>query len=181
MPRKTQAGAEAAAKWLAFRRYLAEIERYDNVESAKSIFNSYLPYAVAFGLERSWVNKFASVDAPAPSWYGPYGRMDYPRSGRIPRGRRGGTVIIPGGIPGSGSGGDIDMPDLQDVSDSVGGGLQGMSDGLFDLFNEASRAFTSVNTKSGGGGNFRSGGFGGFSGGGGSFGGGGGGGSRGFR
>jgi uncharacterized membrane protein len=180
MPRKTQAGAEAAAKWVAFRRYLDEIERYDNVEEAKAIFNRYLPYAVAFGLERSWVNKFASVDAPAPSWYGPYGDVSYPRR-RYPRGGRG-PVIIPGGIPGSGSGGDFDMPDLQDMSDAAGGGLQGMSDGLFDLFNEASRAFTAYNSKGGGGGGtFRSGGFGGFSGGGGSFGGGGGGGGRGFR
>ncbi|HYI14886.1 MAG TPA: DUF2207 domain-containing protein [Thermomicrobiales bacterium] len=185
MPRKTQAGAEAAAKWLAFQRYLDEIERYDNVEDAKAIFNRYLPYAVAFGLERSWVNKFAGVDAPAPTWYGPYGDMGFPtgrttRTGRYPRGGRG-PVIIPGGIPGSGSGGDVDIPDLQDMSDSVGGGLQGMSDGLFDLFNEAAEAFTSYNSKGGGGGTFRSGGFGGFSGGGGSFGGGGGGGGRGFR
>ena len=185
MPRKTEAGAEAAAKWLAFRRYLDEIERYDNVEDAKAIFNRYLPYAVAFGLERSWVNKFASVDAPAPSWYGPYGEAGYPRrrttrTGRYPRGGRG-PVIIPGGIPGSGSGGDFDMPDMQDMSDAAGGGLQGMSDGLFDLFNEASQAFTAYNSKGGGGGSFRSGGFGGFSGGGGSFGGGGGGGGRGFR
>jgi len=185
MPRKTQAGAEAAAKWLAFQRYLDEIERYDNVEDAKAIFNRYLPYAVAFGLERSWVNKFAGVDAPAPTWYGPYGDMGFPtgrttRTGRYPRGS-GGPVIIPGGIPGSGSGGDVDIPDLQDMSDSVGGGLQGMSDGLFDLFNEAAEAFTSYNSKGGGGGTFRSGGFGGFSGGGGSFGGGGGGGGRGFR
>ena len=186
MPRKTQAGAEAAAKWLAFRRYLDEIERYDNVEEAKAIFNRYLPYAVAFGLERSWVNKFASVDAPAPSWYGPYGEMGYPRgrttrTGRYPRGGRG-PVIIPGGIPGGGAGGDFDMPDLQDMSDAAGGGLQGMSDGLFDLFNEASQAFTAYNSSGRrGGGSFRSGGFGGFSGGGGGFGGGGGGGGRGFR
>jgi len=185
MPRKTEAGAEAAAKWLAFRRYLDEIERYDNVENAKAIFNRYLPYAVAFGLERSWVNKFASVDAPAPSWYGPYGEMGFPRgrttrTGRMPRGRRG-PVIIPGGTTGRDSdGGGFDIPDIQDMSDAAGGGLQGMSDGLFDLFNEAARAFTSYNSKGGGGG--RSGGFGGgFSGGGGSFGGGGGGGSRGFR
>src|SRR5690606_30294236 len=86
MPRRTQAGAEAAAKWEAFRRYLMEIERYQNVEEAKAIFSSYLPYAVAFGLERAWVRKFARVNTPAPHWYGPWHgggplRRPYTRTG----------------------------------------------------------------------------------------------------
>ena len=190
MPRKTRAGSEAAQKWMAFRRYLDDIDQYDNVAEAKTIFDQYLPYAIAFGLERSWVNKFASVDTPAPQWYGPVGDWNTGgpyRSGRLPRSRRGGgTVIIPGGGwggpiggGGGGGGGDFDLPDLQDMSDAGGQNLQGMSDGLFDLFNEASKAFTSFSGGSGGRGG-RSGGFGGFSGGGGSFGGGGGGGSRGF-
>jgi hypothetical protein len=187
MSRKTPKGAEAAAKWLAFRRYLADIERYENVEAAKQVFNKYLPYAVAFELERSWVRKFARVDAPPPTWYGPYGEWDR-RGGRpmrVPRGgTTGGPVIIPGGgIPGGGGG--VGMPDLQRTSDAATRSLQGMSDGLFSLFNEASRAFTSISTTSSGGtgtfGGGRSGGFGGFSGGGSFGGGGGGGGGRGFR
>ena len=180
MPRRTQSGAEAAAKWNAFRRYLVDIERYQNVEEAKAIFSSYLPYAVAFGLERTWVRKFSQVDTPAPHWYGPYnpgGPM------RRPYGRgRGGMVIIPGGGgSSSGGGGGIDMPSMQDVSDSFGGSLQGMSDGMFSMFNEASKVFRPISSSSGGGGRRSSFGGGGFSGGGGSFGGGGGGGSRGFR
>lgn len=186
MSRKTRAGAEAAAKWLAFRRYLADIERYENVEAAKETFNRYLPYAVAFELERSWVRKFASVNAPAPTWYGPYPGWDT-RGGRTVRTGRtspgGGPVIVPGGIPSPGGGG---VPDLQTASDAMGRSLQGMSDGLFGLFNEASKAFTSYSSSgSKGAGTFgggRSGGFGGgFSGGGGFGGGGGGGGGRGFR
>ena len=179
MPRKTQAGAEAAARWEAFRRYLADIERYDTVADAKQVFDRYLPYAIAFGLERSWVSKFASVGTPAPQWYGgPYTDWDGPhRGGRMPRGRRGGDVIIlPGGGRSGGSGGGGGLPDLQEMSDQTGRSLQGMSNGLFDLFSEAAKAFTSYSSKGGG----RGGGFGGFSGGGGSFGGGGGGGSRGF-
>lgn len=182
MPRKTQKGAEAAASWEAFRRYLADIERYDSVADAKKVFDSYLPYAIAFGLERSWVSKFASVGTPAPGWYG--GPLDdwAGHPSRPPRGRRGGSVII---LPGGGSrpsgdgGGGGGLPDLQDMSDAGGRSLQSMSDGLFSLFSEASKAFTAYSSKGGGGG--RSGGFGGgFSGGGGSFGGGGGGGGRGF-
>lgn len=181
MPRKTQKGAEAAASWEAFRRYLADIERYDSVADAKKVFDQYLPYAIAFGLERSWVGKFASVGTPAPTWYGgPYDDWAG-RPGRMPRGRRGGDVIIipgGGGRP-SGGGGGGGLPDLQDMSDAGGRSLQSMSDGLFSLFNEAAKAFTAYSSKGGGGGG-RSGGFGGFSGGGGSFGGGGGGGGRGF-
>lgn len=174
MPRKTQAGAEAAVKWDAFRRYLVEIERYQDVGEAKAIFSSYLPYAVAFGLERTWVRKFSTVDTPGPRWYGPY--MGGPM--HRPYGRRGGMVIIPGAGGGAaGGGGGFDMPGMQDVSDSFGGSLQSMSDGMFSMFNEASKVFQPYSSSGGGRSSF---GGGGFSGGGGSFGGGGGGGSRGF-
>ena len=181
MPRRTEEGAEMAARWNAFRRYLVDIERYQNVNEAQAIFSSYLPYAVAFGLERTWVRKFAQTSTPAPHWYGPYhhgGPM------RRPYGRgRGGMVIIPGGGGLSGdSGGGLSggVPSMQDVSDGLGGSLQGMSDGMFSMFNEASKVFRPY-SNSGGGGSRSSFGGGGFSGGGGSFGGGGGGGGRGFR
>src|SRR5690606_28949831 len=157
---------------------LVDIERYQNVEEAKAIFSSYLPYAVAFGLERTWVRKFYQVNTPAPYWYGPY----YGGPMRQPFGRRrGGVAIIPGGGGCCrGGGGGIDMPSMQDVSDGLGGSLQSMSDGMFSMFNEASKVFRPISSSSGGGGRSSFGG-GGFSGGGGSFGGGGGGGSRGFR
>lgn len=174
MSRKTEQGAEAAARWNAFRRYLVEIERYQDVNEAKAVFSMYLPYAVAFGLERTWVRKFSQIDTPAPHWYGPYhgGPM------RRPYHRRGGMVIIPGAGGGSsGGGGGFDTPSMQDVSDSFGGSLQGMSDGMFAMFNEASKVFRPYSSSGGGRSSF---GGGGFSGGGGSFGGGGGGGSRGF-
>ena len=70
MPRKTPAGAEAAAKWRAFRNYLASIERYEKLDEAQGIFDRYLPYAIAFGLESSWVDKFSRVPTASPGWYG---------------------------------------------------------------------------------------------------------------
>lgn len=178
MPRKTEKGADAAVRWAAFRRYLVEIDRHQDLESAREIFSKYLPYAVAFGIEKSWVRKFAEIDTPAPTWYGGYG--GYGRYGRRGYPRRG-PVFIPGGVGGDGSsdgGGGIGMPDLQNMSDTFAGSLQGMSDGLFDMFDQASKAFSPVSSSGGsaGGGGFS----GGFSGGGGSFGGGGGGGGRGF-
>lgn len=71
MPVRTRKGAEARMRLVAFRRYLAHIEKYANVQSAADQFNRYLPYAIAFGLERSWINTFAAVNAPAPDWFIP--------------------------------------------------------------------------------------------------------------
>lgn len=150
MPHKTPKGAEAAARWEAFKRYLEEIERYQDVGQAAGIFANYLPYAVAFKIEKGWVRKFARIDAPAPYWY-----------------RTSGSYA--GGITGSvGSGGDGFGVSLQGVSTGMSVSLQSMSDGLTGMFNSASTAFTPY-SKSGGG-----------SGSGGGGGGGGGGGSRGF-
>jgi hypothetical protein len=186
MPRKTPLGAEAAAKWRAFRRYLDDIEKYEKVEESREIFDKYLPYAIAFGLENSWVTKFASVGAPTPGWYGPVvigGPFDtdpFPRRGRFGR-HRGGTVLVgPGGGGQRDGGGDIDlpdMPDMQDMSDRTGKSLQRSSDSLLDMFNTAAKVFGGFG---GGGGGSGWGGGGGF-GGGGSRGGSSGGGSRGFR
>ncbi len=199
MPRKTPAGAEAAAKWQAFRRYLDDIEKYEQLDETKAIFDRNLPYAVAFGLQESWVGKFAQVSAPTPDWFegipgGSFGGDIFdmgPSSGR--RRRRGGTTwgggTFGGGIGGSswdrdGSGGggfdmpDVDMPDMQDVSDRTGKGLQGSSDSLMGLLNVAGAVFGAM-ASGGGSKSGRGGGFGGFSGGGRS-GGSSGGGSRGF-
>ncbi len=202
MPRRTEAGAEATAKWNAFKRYLQNIQTYENLEESADIFEKYLPYAVAFGLDRSWVNKFAAANTPAPSWLGPMGGPivvlgspgggfgTYPR----PRMRPGGAWWIPtaggsmGGDRGGGDGGDVGLPDfggLQDWSDRTAGGLQGGSDSLVDMLNSAGRAFGGFGgggRKGGSFGSFGGGGrsFGGFSGGGFGGGGGGGGGGRGF-
>ncbi len=72
MPKKTAKGTEAAAKWNAFKQYLKNIERYADLEQSSEIFADYLAYAVAFGLERTWIRKFSSVPTtPIPRWYYP--------------------------------------------------------------------------------------------------------------
>ena len=141
MPVKTKKGAEAAARWRAFRRYLKEIERYTDLETATELFERYLPFAIAFNLERRWVQKFARVETtPIPGWYVPYWAMG--RSGR--RGSRGGE---------GGSG-----PSMQGMSDGLAGGLQGMSDGLVGMFNSVGKTITSAPSSSSSGG-FSGGGF----------------------
>lgn len=185
MPRKTEKGSEAAARWNAFKRYLQDIDKYTNLEEAQDIFERYLPYAIAFGLEKDFMDKFAQVQTPAPQWYQPVG----------------GPVIIPGprtirpGVPGtasSGGGGRIGRaapsaegrpaPSLSDASRGMGSGLAAMSAGLGSMLSSASRTLSSRPAPKGGGGSGRgwSGGGGGFSGGGGFGGGGGGGGGGGF-
>lgn len=196
LPRKTVSGAEAAAKWRAFRRYLSDIERYDKVAESKEIFDKYLPYAVAFGLEQSWVNKFASVGVEQPSWYGGGGPViltgpgDWGMGPRRHGGGWGGggwTTVSGGGVPnqpsGGGGGGGFDFPDLQGASDRAGRSVQGASNSFFDMLSSAAQAFSDFSGPSGGGGGGRrswGGGGGGFHGGGGR-GGSSGGGGRGFH
>jgi uncharacterized membrane protein len=171
MPAKTRKGAEEAKKWEAFKKYLEDVEQYVDVETVTDQFDEYLPYAVAFGLEHTWVKKFARVSStPIPPWFIPIG-MPYPY------GAGGGRRARPGGV----TGGAPDLrgqrarpgPSLDRMSDSMMGGLNSISTGLFSALNSTTSAMKSVPRSSGsgsfGGGGFSGGGFsgGGFSGGGG--------------
>ncbi len=182
MPRKSPKGAEEAAKWLAFKRYMQNIEKYTQVAEAKEIFDKYLPYAIAFGLEDSWIQTFARVNTPPPPWYypGPY-------TGPRPRDTWWGPVTMGGGSTGgmpTMEGGK--PPTLGDLSRGMGAGLAGMSAGLGAMLTAAAATMVSRPAAQQGGGIWSSGGGswsggGGFSGGGwsggGGFSGGGGGGS----
>ncbi len=145
MPAKTPKGAEATARWRAFKRYLQEIERYTDLETAGELFERYLPYAIAFNLERRWVQKFARVETtPIPGWYSPYwgtGPVSWGGSGSQHASGEGGA-----------------RPSLQGMSDGLAGGLQSMSDGLIRMLNSAGKTFTSAPSSSSGGG-FSGGGF----------------------
>src|SRR5512143_841079 len=70
-PRITQQGETEKNKVRAFKHYLENLQKYTEVAKAKDQFEKYLPYAIAFGLEKSWVERFAEVDTPAPDWYIP--------------------------------------------------------------------------------------------------------------
>lgn len=151
MPAKTQKGAEAATKWLAFKKYLEEIERYADLEKSSDIFEQYLAYAIVFGLERSWIRKFTAVPhTPIPAWYFPTMMV-----GR--RTARGGT--------GEGAG----IPSLEGMSGGLSGGLESMSSGLTRMLTSTQTVLQSTrsSSSSGGGGGFSGGFSGGSSGGGG--------------
>ncbi|MEM7332808.1 MAG: DUF2207 domain-containing protein [Chloroflexota bacterium] len=155
MPRKTRKGAEEAAKWDAFKNYLQRIEKLEDIEQATEKFEKYLAYATAFGIERSWIRKFARIPhTPPPPWYYPYstrGGYGYGRS------------TSSSGPIGGGEGG---RPSLEGMSGNLAGGLSSMSSGLTRMLNSSSRVMKSTPPSQSSGGS--SGGFsGGFSGGGG--------------
>ncbi len=163
LPQRTREGAEAVAKWRAFERYLKDLEKYDNLDTARANFERFLPYTIIFGLEKQWVQRFQASGAARPSWLdaGDLGDM----VGRVPGGRVWGdrpVIIHTGGgsgFPSGGDGGgggidlpDINMPDLQKTSDSAARGIGGASRGAVDVLNVIGAIFEIVSIFGGGGG-----------------------------
>ncbi|NDJ62875.1 MAG: DUF2207 domain-containing protein, partial [Chloroflexi bacterium] len=132
MPAKTRKGAEEAAKWRAFMAYLRNLTAYDDVESAASRFDQYLPYAVAFGLEKTWVRQFEGTrNVSIPPWYFPTHLGPY-RGGYTP-----GTPLSRSGGAGEGGGlGELARAggeggfSLDDMSGDLTSGLTSISEGL---------------------------------------------------
>jgi uncharacterized protein (TIGR04222 family) len=162
MPQRTPAGAQEMRKWQAFRNYLHDLTRFQDMGSAKDTFEKYLAYAVAFGVERQWVRRFEGLNVPSPGWYHPI-FIPVPMGGGGMGGGVGGAM---GGGLGGGMGGGPSLP---------GGGfnLDSISNGLFNSLGHMSSVLTSAPSSTGsghgafGGGGFGGGGFGGGFGGGG--------------
>jgi uncharacterized protein (TIGR04222 family) len=186
MPRRTLRGAIEAAQWRAFARGLSARDGQDGAVPTQrgeaSELHHYLPYAIALGVDKEWLNRFNTIGAPAPSWFdmrdtpiiigSPGWSGGHWDGGYIGQGARGGRssdsgVATESGGPGWG------FPDPQSASDAGAHNVQSTSDFLADVLNAASEALSSGG--SGGDGGGWSGGGGGFSGGGG------GGGSGGFN
>lgn len=208
MPQRTPRGAEARARWAAFKTYLSQIQRYTDIKQATNLFEQYLPYAIAFGIERSWVQRFAAVGAPAPSWW-TAGDIIAPavlrRGSRInrqpgmsvpgygPQAPTSGGSVQP---PGTGGTTPSQPPSLSSASDATFTSLDRMSNSLFKMFDQTASLLTtreaprpsnwersgggSGGGRGGAGGRSFGGGFGGFGGSGRGGGGFGGGGSRSF-
>jgi len=186
MPARTRKGAEESAKWKAFQTYLGNIQKYKDIGQAADQFEKFLAYAVAFGLERRWVNAFAQAPAntfvPIPMWYRPWGYG----FGGIPGSVAGAGAGGLGGLGGSG-GSAPSLPSLNSIGSGMTGGLNSIGDSFTNALNAAGRGIStppaSTYTYSGGGSRGFSGGRSSFRGGGGGFRSGGfsGGGGRGFR
>jgi hypothetical protein len=86
MPARTVAGARAVEAVRGFREFLSRVERdrFERVELTPAMFERFLAYAMAFGVEDRWAAAFAGISTEPPRWYQTTagGRFDAPHLGR---------------------------------------------------------------------------------------------------
>jgi hypothetical protein len=71
MSARTIAGARAREAAHGFKEFLGrvEIERYKKMITSPEMFERYLPYAIAFGVETTWAGAFEGIYRTSPDWY----------------------------------------------------------------------------------------------------------------
>lgn len=69
MPRKTQKGVEAKEWAKGFNMYLKTAERFRVAAMTPETFERYLPYAMIFGVEKQWANRFSDIYREPPRWF----------------------------------------------------------------------------------------------------------------
>ncbi len=137
MPRKTRKGAEEAAKWRAFKRYLEKLDRVD-IAQAEALLERYLPYAVALGVEDRFLKALEAWEQRTgrpvviPGWYhSPHTVPSQTTSGRPSAPSR--------------------TPSLSEASRSMGAGLSGLSRSLGSMLSLAATTLAPASSSSGGG------------------------------
>ncbi len=82
MPARTVAGALALEGVLGFEDFLAHVEsdRFNRMIKTPQMFEKFLPFAMALGVEKNWSKAFEGILTQAPDWYrgGVYGPQFYP-------------------------------------------------------------------------------------------------------
>ena len=71
MPARTEAGTRMLEQTLGFGEFLERVDReqYQNVQRTPEMFERYLPFAMAFGVERQWAKAFDGIYLQPPGWY----------------------------------------------------------------------------------------------------------------
>lgn len=71
MPARTVAGARARDQVRGFEEFLSRVERHrlESLPLTPSLFEKFLPYAIALGVERRWAKAFADICTQPPTWY----------------------------------------------------------------------------------------------------------------
>ncbi len=70
MPAKTDDGAQQASVGKSLKTFLTSQERQLEFQAKNQMmFEKLLPFAVAFGVERIWANRFKDISLVQPSWY----------------------------------------------------------------------------------------------------------------
>jgi uncharacterized membrane protein len=76
MPSRTTRGTRELEKVLGFREFLSRVEgdRLQRMVKTPEMFERYLPFAMALGVEDNWAKAFEGIYTQPPSWYtGPGG------------------------------------------------------------------------------------------------------------
>ncbi len=72
MPARTEAGTRALEQVLGFEEFLRRVES-ENLKRVivghPELFDKYLPYAMAFGVEQQFARAFEGIYTQAPQWY----------------------------------------------------------------------------------------------------------------
>jgi uncharacterized membrane protein YgcG len=71
MPARTVAGARALERVLGFEEFLRKVEgdRLQRVVKTPEMFERFLPFAMAFKVERRWAKAFQDIYREPPRWY----------------------------------------------------------------------------------------------------------------
>ncbi len=71
MPARTRQGTELLRQVKGFERFLERVEsdRFRKMITGPEMFEQYLPYAMALGVETRWVGAFAEMYREPPRWY----------------------------------------------------------------------------------------------------------------
>jgi hypothetical protein len=71
MPARTVAGARALERVLGFEEFLRRVEgeRFQRLVKTPEMFERFLPFAMAFGVERKWAKAFQDIYREPPTWY----------------------------------------------------------------------------------------------------------------
>lgn len=81
MPARTISGTRALEGVLGFEDFLAHVEsdRFNRMIKTPEMFEKFLPFAMALGVEKNWSKAFQGIYTQPPSWYqGGYGPQFYP-------------------------------------------------------------------------------------------------------
>jgi uncharacterized membrane protein YgcG len=71
MPARTIAGARTLEKVLGFSEFLERVdkERFERVVKTPEMFERFLPYAMALGVDKQWARAFKDIYLEPPTWY----------------------------------------------------------------------------------------------------------------
>ncbi len=71
MPARTASGTRMLEKILGFQEFLGRVEsdRFKRMITSPAMFEAYLPYAMALGVEGKWARAFEGIYTEPPQWY----------------------------------------------------------------------------------------------------------------